>query len=231
MTRTKFILLAAIVATIIVPAAAIASVNYHSSRSNEPPSAHFVHDPVPCGGGGECLGSGPFGSPCTTNADCAGSTCAVRTPDTTSENGLSACTSFQTFDELAGGLANGWHFGPKSKSQLKIKEKKGRVLLQLKLKDIQDAAGLPSNESGQLALQLSLRMLDPVGGDMTLTPLVVSMDVPLAKGKGYFKYELTNVMVTSYGFSNIPTSEFEITGARLIDPNGNRFGTIGFSLN
>ncbi len=193
---------------------------------------HFVHDPVPCGGGGECLGSGPFGSPCTTNADCAGGICGVRTPDTTNESGLPACTSFQTFDELAGGLANGWHFGPKSKAQLKMKEKKGSVFLKLKLRDIEDAAGLPSNETGQLALRLSLRRMDPVGGDMTLAPLVVSIDVPLADGKtqGYLVIHMEDVMVTSFGMSDNVATEFVITGIRLIDPNGNRFATVGFSV-
>lgn len=230
MTRSIPVVLVAAFATMALATSAAASVNYHSSRSNRPPSVHFVHDPVPCGGGGECLGGGAFGSSCTTNADCATGMCAVRTPDTTTGGGMAACSGFQTFDELAGGLSNGWHFGPKSKAQLKIKEKKGLVFLQLKLKDIEDAAGLPSNESGQLALQLNMRWVDPVAGDMTLpASLSVSMDVPLNKGKGTYKYELKDVLITSYGFANIGTAEFVITDIRLIDPNGNRFGAVGFS--
>lgn len=227
--KTALILLVAVSVVAVVTTLAVASVNYHSSRSNEPPSNGFVHDPVPCGGGGECLGGGPFGQPCTTNADCAGSMCAVRTPDTTSEGGLAACSSFQTFDELAGGLANGWHFGPKSKTRLKMKAKNGDIRVQLKLKDIQDAAGQPSNDGGQLALRLSQRNMDRIGGDMTLAPLTVSINIPLSKGKAKLKASL-NEALAAMGLPSLPTSEIAITGARLIDPNGNRFGTIGVSL-
>jgi len=99
-------------------------------------------------------------------------------PSTTTSGGIPACPGVQPTGPAV------WNMGPKTKIDLQFKSgRDGDVAIKLGAVGILDQGDQPVNGVGTLRLRTRLVVADPQNGPMTTVPFVLTVPVPVEKGK------------------------------------------------
>jgi hypothetical protein len=172
-------------------------------------------------------------------------------PNTTTEYGFPACTPPETFNELNGDPADGWHWGEKSSGKLLLKAAKkdqsglgldgdtatdggadnpeniGDVQVKLKLRNVVDQTGDMASGAGSLTILVRATFKDRLNGELTTDLLPWSLPFTMVNGKATLKSSL-NFAGDTGGVEPLPRcASLEIVAIQVIDVNGNAFAVPG----
>jgi len=154
--------------------------------------------------------------------------------NTTTQDGIAACSPPKTPHQVGVSPANGWQLDPASGfGRIRFEARDPTDMrIRLQLHDVRDAntGDVAFVGPGQLKLTVRLTMNDPVNGPLTTADLTLPIDVEHPTGNSGDVTLLTtlNAVLTGFGESPLPPcTAIAIVDAKVYDPNDNLFLEMG----